>query len=138
MSKTSEFFFAALAASATFAGVQMAASEAISQPTLAERFEALAETAGATGIDRQAKTDRESGPARGVIAGRTVILPVDGLSNTSVIVRIPMEAEKETRNVPPPAGKPSDAKHAKMMACEPVVSALTDVAKLLQPGKCIA
>ena len=41
MSKTSEFFFAALAAFATFAGVQIAASEAISQPTLAERFEAF-------------------------------------------------------------------------------------------------
>jgi hypothetical protein len=44
---------------------------------------------------------------------------------------------KETRNRPPAPGltKPGDRKLR--VACEPVVSTLTEVAKLLQPGRCV-
>ena len=138
MSRTSKIIFGGLAAGATFAVMQMAAGETVSRPTLADRFEALAATTGTSGIDREAKSDRLTGPTR-VGAGRTVLLRVEGLTDTSVLLRIPAAAENETRNLAPASsfGKPSDPKTRKMLACEPVVSVLTDVAKLLQPGKCI-
>ncbi len=69
---------------------------------------------------------------------RTVLLKVDSLADTSVLVRIPMQ--KDARNLPPApsAAKPAADKPKRMtIACEPPVSVLTEVAKLLQPGKCV-
>jgi len=144
MSQKSKIFLGVLAAAGTLAAMQMmSAGEAVSGPTLAERFQALTDTTGAVGIDRDAKadlekTDREIRRNADGSGSRTVLLRVEGLSNTSVFVRIPVETEKESRNVPAlPAGKPADAKPRRMVACEPVVSVLTDVAKLLQPGRCV-
>ena len=69
---------------------------------------------------------------------RTVLLKVESLADTSVLVRIPVQ--KEARNLPPspPAAKPAGDKAKKMtVACEPPVSVLTEIAKLLQPGRCV-
>jgi hypothetical protein len=70
------------------------------------------------------------------IPTRTISIRLDRLADTSVLIRIP--AVKETRNLPPaplPLNKPGDRKLK--VACEPVVSTLTEVAKLLQPGRCV-
>lgn len=132
--RKSQVFFGALAAAATLAAVQMAAGEAASSPTLADRFQALGEPAGAAGINRAAKGDRGHVPQAAEPA-RTVLLKVESLKDTSVLVRIPVQ--KEARNLVPPAAKPAGDKVRKMVACEPVVSVLTEVAKLLQPGRCV-
>jgi hypothetical protein len=98
----------------------------------------LATTAAAiaqTGINRGAKADR-AGPAVAPPAPtRTISIRLDGLADTSVLIRIP--AVRETRDVPPAPvpTKPDDRKLT--FACEPVVSTLTEVAKLLQPGRCV-
>jgi hypothetical protein len=140
MSQKSKVIFAALAAAATLGAVQIAAGEAASTASLADRFQALSDPQGAAGIDRTAKTDREP-KLLGANEGRTVLLKVESLADTSVLVRIPVQ--KEARNLPPapttaPAMKPAGDKAKKMtVACEPVVSVLTEVAKLLQPGKCV-
>jgi hypothetical protein len=140
MSQKSKVIFAALAAAATLGAVQIAAGEAVSTANLADRFQALSEPQGAAGINRTAKTDREP-KVLGANEGRTVLLKVESLADTSVLVRIPVQ--KEARNLPPPpaqapAVKPAGDKAKKMtVACEPVVSVLTEVAKLLQPGKCV-
>ena len=140
MSQKSKVIFAALAAAATLGAVQIAAGEAASTANLADRFQALSDPRGAAGIDRTAKTDREP-KVLGANEGRTVLLKVESLADTSVLVRIPVQ--KEARNLPPapttaPAMKPASDKAKKMtVACEPVVSVLTEVAKLLQPGKCV-
>ena len=139
MSQKSKVIFAALAAAATLGAVQIAAGEA-STANLADRFQALSDPQGAAGINRVAKTDREP-KVLGANEGRTVLLKVESLADTSVLVRIPVQ--KEARNLPPaptpaPAVKPASDKAKKMtVACEPVVSVLTEVAKLLQPGKCV-
>ena len=63
-----------------------------------------------------------------------------------MLVRVPVAKEvsketskaarNETRNGPtPPMTKPASKKIA--VACEPPVSVLTEVAKLLQPGRCV-
>jgi hypothetical protein len=141
MSQKSKVIFAALAAAATLGAVQIAAGEAASTANLADRFQALSDPQGAAGINRVAKTDREP-KMLGANEGRTVLLKVESLADTSVLVRIPVQ--KEARNLPPPAPtpaptvKPAGDKAKKMtVACEPVVSVLTEVAKLLQPGKCV-
>jgi hypothetical protein len=140
MSQKSKVIFAALAAAATLGAVQIAAGEAASTASLADRFQALGEPQGAAGINRTAKTDREPKVLGVANEGRTVLLKVESLADTSVLVRIPVQ--KEARNIPPaptpaPAAKPGDKAKKMTVACEPVVSVLTEVAKLLQPGKCV-
>jgi hypothetical protein len=87
-----------------------------------------------TAINRIAKTDRAATlPAS--VQTRTIALQLDALADTSVLVRIPVA--KEGRNAPsgPMITKSGDRKLA--VACEPPVSVLTEVAKLLQPGRCV-
>ncbi|MBN8987684.1 MAG: hypothetical protein J0H42_05540 [Rhizobiales bacterium] len=92
-------------------------------------------TAPEVGVNRAAKSDRASVPAA---AGqtRTIALQHNGLTDTSVLVRLPVakEESKAARN-PSPVTKPASKRIA--VACEPPVSILTDVAKLLQPGRCV-
>ena len=91
-----------------------------------------------TGVNRAAKSDRASVPASPGQT-QTIALRHDGVADTSVLVRVPVaegKARNETRNGPtPPATKPAAKKIA--VACEPPVSVLTEVAKLLQPGRCV-
>jgi hypothetical protein len=137
MSQKSKVIFAALAAAATLGAVQIAAGEAASTANLADRFQALSDPQGAVGINRTAKTDREP-KMLGANEGRTVLLKVESLADTSVLVRIPVQKEaRNLRPVPAPAAKPGDKAKKMTVACEPVVSVLTEVAKLLQPGKCV-
>jgi hypothetical protein len=138
MPQKSKVIFAALAAVATLGAVQLAAGQAASSQNLADRFQALSEPKGAAGINRAAKGDREANVPKAAAEARTILLKVDSLADTSVLVRIPVQ--KEARNLPPapPAVKPAADKAKKMtVACEPPVSVLTEIAKLLQPGKCV-
>jgi len=137
MSQKSKVVFAGLAVAGTLGLAQLAAGEAVSSASLADRFQAVSEPAGAAGINRTGKGDRE---AKVVPAAetRTVLLKVQSLADTSVLVRIPVQ--KDARNLSPtqPTVKPAGDKPKKMtVACEPPVSVLTEVAKLLQPGRCV-
>jgi hypothetical protein len=134
MSQKSKVIFAALAAVTAFGAVQIASVEA--SPTLADRFQALGEPAGAAGINRTAKGDRDANIPQAQPT-RTVLLKVDSLADTSVLLRIPVQ--KEARSLAPaqPSAKPAAEKSKRIVACEPPVSVLTEVAKLLQPGRCV-
>jgi hypothetical protein len=88
-------------------------------------------------VNRQAKADRADAPA---VSSRTqtISVRVDGLSDTSVLVRVPVaQIRKEARNAPPAAPRLSNQPMTRTVACEPVVSVLTEVAKQLQPGRCV-
>lgn len=100
---------------------------------LARQSTAVATTRDAA-INREAKADRAGAPAN-ALQTRTISVSVDGLSDTSILVRVPV-ARKEARDAPP-AGTVSKRPLARTVACEPVVSVLTEVAKQLQPGRCI-
>jgi hypothetical protein len=93
------------------------------------------EASGATetAINRDAKADR-AGIVPGAVQTRTVLLRLDGLSETSVLVRLPL-AKEARKNSAPSVIKPRDRKTA--VACEPPVSVLTEIAKQLQPGRCV-
>jgi len=91
-------------------------------------------------INRAAKTDRAARLPEGATQTRTVSVRLYGLSDTSVVVRIPVA--REARNAPsaPLVTKSGDRKAGNRkptVACEPVVSVLTEIAKQLQPGRCV-
>jgi hypothetical protein len=129
--RNSPVIFIALAGAVTLGAVQFASGH-----DLADRFQTVSEPAVAAGVNRAAKADREA-VAKAAGPSRTVLLRVDSLADTSVLLRIPVQ--KDARNLAPgkPTIKPASDHAKKMIACEPVVSVLTEVAKLLQPGKCL-
>ena len=83
-------------------------------------------------VNRGSKADRTVGPAGSPASMRTVSLTFDGFADTTFLVRLPVAlANPPTISVP---SKP--VLRRPMVACEPVVSALTEVVKRLQPGRC--
>ena len=86
-----------------------------------------------TGVNRAAKADRatvHASPGQ----TQTIAMRHDGVADTSVLIRMPV-AKQASDAITPKMAKPASRKIA--VACEPPVSVLTDVAKLLQPGRCV-
>ena len=89
--------------------------------------------ADASAVNRGAKADRATGPAGSPAVMRTVSLKLSGFSDTTFLLRVPVTSATPTaasstakRVAPKPA-----------VACEPMVSVLTEVAKQLEPGRCV-
>lgn len=96
------------------------------------------EDAIAMNVDRSAKGDRDS--AVNPAGGLTISFRVPSLPDTSVLMRVPAgEATGTFRTAPSSTIGSSKGSSARMrpVACEPVVSVLTVVAKQLEPGRCI-
>jgi len=145
MSQLSRGIFAAIAVSLACGAVQLASGRDL---TVGPQDSVSApETAINVNINRAAKTDRAARVAASAAPTQTISLRLDALADTSILVRVPAakEAGKEARNGSSPPSPPSSPAPAgtksgdrKMtVACEPVVSVLTEVAKLLQPGRCV-
>ena len=138
MSQIFKAILAALAVSATFGAVQLASGHDL----IGRRQLAAAEPAAE--INRAAKADRAAQKAA-TGQSETITIRSVGLEDTSVVVRVPVaqdEVREEVRNPPatpakPGATKPGATKTKMTVACEPPVSVLTEVAKLLQPGRCV-
>jgi hypothetical protein len=127
MSQIFQAIFAVLAVSATFGAVQLASGH-----DLTGRRE-LTPPAPTTDINRAAKADR-AGLKAAPGESETITIRTVDLKDTSVVVRVPV-VKDEARNRPLPPAKREKPKTA--IACEPPVSVLTEVAKLLQPGRCV-
>jgi hypothetical protein len=87
----------------------------------------------ATAINRAAKADRATrvaGPAT-----QTISLRLSGFSDTSFLVRIPIAQAARKGSSIPSMIKSGDGKMA--VACEPIVSILTELATRLEPGRCV-
>src|SRR5450432_2660065 len=117
-----------IALSAIFGAVQFASGH-----DLTSRLKA-SPTASAQGVNRSAKTDRNArlATAPSPQSTQTISFRVDRLADTSVLVRIPRPQEAK----PAPMLIKSEDQKAKL-ACEPMVSVLTDIAKRLGPGRCV-
>jgi hypothetical protein len=132
MSKIFSGILGTLAVSLSLGAAQYASGSdlvGLSRPSAA----VTAQDAVQSGINRQAKADRAGAPAN-ALKSRTISVSVDGLSDTSILVRVPL-ARKEAGDVPAPTTSKQPIQRA--VACEPVVSVLTEVAKQLQPGRCV-
>jgi len=132
MSKIVAGIVSIVALSATFGAIQFASGRDLVTTGTAHS------TISATALDsvnRSAKSDRApisamSGPSQ------TIMVQPDGLSSTSVLIRVPVQYREEARNRSSSNGVTKQPT-TRNVACEPVVSVLTEVAKLLQPGRCV-
>ena len=84
-------------------------------------------------VNRADKADRLANDKPSPVPSRTVSLRLNDLTNTSVVLRVPLTQARTTK--PPTLLQNHSIKPT--LACEPMVSPLTEVAKLLQPGRCV-
>jgi hypothetical protein len=83
-------------------------------------------------INRAAKADRATlSPAA---PGHTISVWAPDQADSSFLVRIPSPSGEARRLQPSPLRAPAGKS---MVACEPMVSVLTEIAKQLQPGRCV-
>jgi hypothetical protein len=116
------------AVSLMFGAVQIASGRDLSEVSQVSASQISLVSAG-IGSNRAAKADRAASLSAPAGRTQTISLRLEGLSDTSVLVRVPVaQAARETS-----FGKPADRK----VACEPVVSVLTEVSKRLEPGRCV-
>jgi hypothetical protein len=88
------------------------------------------------GINRGAKSDRADVVRFKSQPSKTISVSLEHLAATSILIRLPAKLSEEARSRAPvldPAKEPT----ARKVACDPVVSVLTEVAKHLQPGRCV-
>jgi hypothetical protein len=86
-------------------------------------------------VNRTAKTDRAPRVTTPATPMQTISVQLSGSTETSVVVRIPVMQDE--RDSTPTPHLTNSAPKRPAVACEPVVSVLTDVAKQLQPGRCV-
>ena len=110
----------AIAFSLSFGAVQLASGH--------DRTSAPA-ASWANDVNRAVKSDRIDKVAASVPM-RTYSIRPEGLANTSVVIRIPVRRETENSD-------PAKDLTKRPIACEPVVSVLTEIAKQLQSGRCV-
>ena len=128
MSYLDKGIFGAAAISLVLGAVQFASGHDLISP-----LQALSGNPEAS-VNRDAKADRITGAATALPA-RTIAFQPPGLDATSVVVRLPLTQEARG-----PARKPilfRSGQDKPMIACEPMVSVLTEVAKKLPPGRCV-
>lgn len=89
-------------------------------------------------VARAGKSDRASVTRTGV-ESQTFSIQPSGMSSTSVLVRIVSRKSPDNQATKKPATQlqPRSKTSRPRAACEPVVSMLTDVAKRLEPGRCV-
>jgi len=86
-------------------------------------------------VDRSAKGDRAATVTP--VGGVTLSFRLPGSEDSSVMVRMPSGGAADARKAPASTvGKGSSA-GSRPIACEPVVSVLTAVARQLAPGRCV-
>lgn len=143
MSKVSSLVVGVVSGAAMFGAIQYASGNDLSgsslRGTLTERDTAISTASFSPTVNRTAKGDRDTTPAK-LDAGQTLSFHVHGLTDTSVLLRLAGPTPKAqpdkpatTRAIPPTDIKPRKA----TVACEQPVSMLTEVARSLQPGRCV-
>lgn len=141
MSRMSSLFVGLASGAAMFGAIQYASGNDLSgsslRGTLSARDVAIPAVAFEPVVNRTAKSDRDTTPAT-LNDGQTLSFKVHGLTDTSVLLRMagqPTKAQPER----PVSTKaiPIESKPRRTVACEPPVSMLTEVARSLQPGRCV-
>ena len=128
MSQKVTGILAAAAVSLTFGAVQFASGHDLTVGLATSGDSATA------AVNRAAKADRAAVLPEATIATRTISIHVDKVPDTPVLVRMPLG--NQARSTPPASLlRSKESKNA--VACEPSVSVLTEIAKSLQPGRCI-
>lgn len=137
MSQIQKVVLGAIAIAASLGAAQLASGH-----DLADRWQAVADiprsdVAPGQKVNRVGKADRLAEIKPAAIPTRTVSMRLNDLADTSVLLRVP--ATIDTGNAKPPVllQNQKRVRSRPTIACEPVVSSLTEVARLLQPGRCV-
>jgi hypothetical protein len=141
MSQKSRILLGVAAVALTLGAIPLAAGRDLSGgvfsrpevPSLVSSQTSLGTSAST--INRAAKADRAGSAVRSEVAMRTISLQFNGLADTSVLVRMPVAQASRPRSFAPAWIRSGSDKRT--VACEPVVSVLTEVAKQLEPGRCV-
>jgi hypothetical protein len=126
----SKGIFGAIALSLTFGAV--ASGRDLGQRDASGQINST--EASAAVVNRDAKADRAPRVAGPATQTQTVSLRLNGLADTSVLIRMPVAVVARGGA---PASLLTKSGSGRTLACEPVVSVLTEVAKRLQPGSCV-
>jgi hypothetical protein len=131
MAQTGKWILGAAAIALTLGAVQLASGQDLAGRLQASQANQADAASQLSTINRSAKADRAraAAPTR---QSRTISLNLQGLSDTSVLVRVPSAASVRGASNPASSGGGATA-----VACEPMVSVLTEVAKRLEPGRCV-
>jgi hypothetical protein len=139
MSQKSRFIFGAAAIALTLGAIPLAAGRDLSADVLGGFQGSMqgsvqgSDGTPASAVNRTGKADRAAAVARSETPTQTILLRLDGLSDTSVLLRVPV-----AQAMSPASSAPSWTQSGKRaVACEPVVSVLTEIAGKLQPGRCV-
>jgi len=137
MSKMSSLVLGVVGGAAMFGAIQYASGNDLRKMSM-DHDAAPPAISSAPAVNRIAKGDRASSAAR-IDHGQTLSFQVYGLSDTSVLLRLAGPApEARSDKTGAKANAPDgDLRKTTMVACEPPVSMLTEIAKLLQPGRCV-
>jgi hypothetical protein len=130
MSQLTKGILGLLAVSLTLGAAQFALGR-----DLSGRLQVSAGTADDAAVNRAAKADRATRVASPGTQTRTISLQLASLSATSILVRVPVAEAVRSGSSGRSLMKSGNDKTA--VACEPVVSVLTEVAKQLLPGRCV-
>ena len=122
----------AVAATLSLGAVQLAFGH-----DLADRWQAVATTPSkpVQNVNRAGKADRIADLKPSDVTTRTVSLRLNDLADTSVLLRVPFSEAKSIKQ--PTLLQAPTTTQRKPVACEAVVSSLTEVARLLPPGRCV-
>jgi hypothetical protein len=139
MSQIIKGIFGALAVTLAFGALQFASGhDLVGRQTVSLAPETGVNRTGLapeTGVNRTAKADRVT-VVPSPTPTQTIALRFDSLADTSILLRVPV-VKNEARSRPTPPQVTKSGVWKRTVACEPVVSILTEVAKRLEPGRCI-
>jgi hypothetical protein len=127
MSQIRKAFLGAVAITLTLGAVQFASGH-----DLANHWQTVSEQPSHI-VNRAAKAGHLADRKPSAVPTKTVSLRLNDLADTSVLLRIP---SAQARTINPPTLLRNQSRKP-TIACEPMVSALTEVARLLPPGRCV-
>jgi hypothetical protein len=127
MPKIHKAFLGVAAITLTLGAVQFASGH-----DLANHWQAVSQQPSHI-VNRAAKADHLADRKPFAVPTKTVSLRLNDLADTSVLLRIP---SSQTRAIKSPTLLRNQSRKP-TIACEPMVSSLTEVARLLPPGRCV-
>jgi hypothetical protein len=125
MSQFRKAFLGAVAITLTLGAVQFASGHDLVDRWQAEQPSYV--------VNRASKADRLGDLKPFALPAKTVSLRLNDLADTSVLLRIPSAQARSTKSTT----LLRNQSRKRTVACEPVVSVLTEVARLLPPGRCV-
>jgi hypothetical protein len=142
MSKISSLVLGLVSGAAMFGAIQFASGNDLRGTLTDGGIAASSRTVADTVVNRSGKGDRAAIATSSNAASQTLSFRVHGLSDTSVLLRLAanptpaaLPARIETGKAMPVSV--TDKPQRSAVACEPPVSVLTEVARLMQPGRCV-